>query len=51
MAQETSAASGPLVDPATGTDLRLDPNKLNVAQLQVCAHAHGCVSMHVPGTP
>jgi len=32
--QASSAANVPMVDPATGNDLRLDPNKLNVAQLQ-----------------
>lgn len=32
-----AASTAPLVDPTTGGDLRLDPAKLNVAQLQVGA--------------
>jgi hypothetical protein len=35
-------SSVPLVDPTTGEDLRLEPNKLTVAQLQVGAHAQFC---------
>jgi hypothetical protein len=39
----STAASAPLVDPTTGSDLRLDPNKLNVAQLQVPYFVCVCV--------
>lgn len=43
----TSETSVPMVDPATGNDLSIDPNKLNVAQLQVwCGRflwVDGCV--------